>query len=135
MTPKLFWYMSEKNLWNIFFSMAVKIQYLFKKKENRTVILQHIAHSVIWLDHLSHHLNFWCYKQSSSNSNNNITKYLKKYFLNFFLIGPLPTFKNYWEPQKSFCLYWLYLSIFTVLKIKTDAFAATSTSQNCLMGF
>lgn len=47
----------------------------------------------------------------------------------------LPTFKTYEGPQKCFCLHGLYLPVFTILKIKVDAFADATHSHNYLMGF
>lgn len=54
----------------------------------------------------------------------------------FFLSrDPLPILKTYGGTSKSFYSYGLYVSIFTVLKIRMDAFAAATTSHNYLMEF
>lgn len=59
---------------------------------------------------------------------------LDPYFLNLFSLKPLPTFKKLWKASKELGLHGSYLLIFTVFKIRIDAFAAKTASYNYLMG-
>lgn len=53
----------------------------------------------------------------------------------FFLSEPLPILKNYRGLQINFSLYGLYLSTFTITKIKIDTFTAATASHDYLMEY